>query len=199
MARGIVVTHAGETSSFALEKLERAKLYGSRRRVAIDEEGNVCSRAAMTDDGRVVLRSGMTAQGYFDPDGRQVETSALEAVDEQGRALALVPSTLGVAQPAEGPVDPRHALDLTITAVYRLEAESVGAALAASLATGSVFRIPFNYRPDYRSETAYLVQNDAGCFALVGVPAAATWLEPDAPPPVDDAADDESDLDFDMF
>ena len=199
MAKGIVVTYAGAEASFGLEKLERAKLYGYRRRIAVDADGQACTRAALTEDGQVLLRSGMTAQGYFDPEGRQVETSALTAVDEAGNALSLVPSTLGVAQPLEGPVDPKEVLDLAISSVYRLTPEAVAPKLAEELSAGKVFRAPFNYRPDYRSETAYLVQNDAGFFALVGNPALPPWLSPDAPPPVEESAADEADLDFEMF
>ena len=200
MAKGIVVTRGGASSAFAIEKLERSKLYGSRKRVALDPEGNPCTRASLTDDGRVLIRSGMTAQGYFDAEGRQIETSALGAIDVDGKPLALVTSTLGVAQSLEGPVDPKELLDLAITSVYRLVPENVDASLSADLSSGKVFRAPFNYRPDYRSEVAYLVQNDAGAFALVGVPAEATWLAPDAPPPVEaDEDDDGGDVDFEMF
>jgi hypothetical protein len=198
MAKGIVVLHREATSTFGLEKVERVRLYGSRRRVALDANGEFCTRAALTDDGEVLLRSGMTAQGYFDPAGRQVETNALAAVDPDGHPLPLVPSTLGVPTPLEGPVSPRDVLDLDLTAVYRLVPEGVSPDLAAELASGHAFRVPFNYRPDFRSETAYLVQNEVGLFALVGIPAAAPWLEPDAPPP-DDAQADDDELDFEMF
>jgi hypothetical protein len=199
MAKGIVVTYAGTETSFAIERLERAKLYGYRRRIAIDADGRPCTRAALTEDGQVLLRSGMAAQGYFDPDGRQVETSALTAIDAAGNALSLSPSTLGVAQALEGPVDPREVLDLAISSVYRLVPEGIALGLAEGLSAGHVFRAPFNYRPDYQSEIAYLVQNDAGIFALVGVPAPPPWLSPDAPPPADDTVADEAELDFEMF
>lgn len=199
MAKGIVVTYAGAETSFAIEKLERAKLYGYRRRIAIDADGRPCTRAALTEDGQVLLRSGMTAQGYFDTDGRQVEASALTAIDAAGNALSLSPSTLGVAQALEGPVDPREVLDLAISSVYRLVPEGIALGLAEELSAGHVFRAPFNYRPDYQSEIAYLVQNDTGIFALVGVPAPPPWLSPDAPPPADDTAADDADLDFEMF
>lgn len=199
MAKGIVVTYAGVETSFAIEKLERAKLYGYRRRIAVDAEGRPCTRAALTEDGQVLLRSGMTAQGYFAPDGRQVETSALMAIDAAGNALSLSPSTLGVAQELEGPVDPREVLDLAISSVYRLVPEGIALGLAEQLSAGQVFRVPFNYRPDYQSEIAYLVQNDAGTFALVGVPAPPPWLSSDAPPPADDTAADDAELDFEMF
>jgi hypothetical protein len=81
MAKGISVSFSGATSAFALEKLERSKLYGTRRRVAMGPDGLACGRASLTDDGQVLLRSGMTAQGYFAADGRQVEASELAPVD----------------------------------------------------------------------------------------------------------------------
>jgi hypothetical protein len=61
MPKGIVVPHNGMVSSFQIEKVERAKLYGVRRRLAVDDKGRTCARAALTDDGQVLLRAGMTA------------------------------------------------------------------------------------------------------------------------------------------
>ena len=198
MAKGLVMTLGGAESSFTLQKLERSKLYGARRRIAVDAAGHPCIRAALTDDGRVLLRSGMTAQGYFDPEGRQVETASLGAVDAAGAPLSLVPSTLGVPQEAAG-ADPKELLDLSLTAVYSLAPESLAPDLTEQLAGGAVFRVRFNHRPDYRAETAFVLKNDAGYFALVGTPAPAGWLAPDAAPPVDDGGDDADDLDFEMF
>jgi hypothetical protein len=199
MAKGISVSFSGANSSFAFEKLERSKLYGTRRRVALGADGLACIRASLTEDGQVLLRSGMTAQGYFAEDGRQVDAAELVSVDDAGNPLALVPSTLGVEQPLVGPIDPKELLDVGITSIYRLTPETIDDALAKALASGEIFRAPFNYRPDYRCETAYLVQNDNGLFALVGVPTTPAWLAPDAPPPVDESADADDDLDFEMF
>lgn len=199
MPKGIVVAHNGTLSSFQLEKVERAKLYGVRRRLAVDAKGRTCSRASLTDDGQVLLRAGMTAQGWFDTDGRQVEQKAIGAEDADGRTLDLVPSTLGVEQQLEGPVDAREVVDLSLTAVYRITPEALDQSLAKSLADGQFWRFSFNYRPDYRSETGYLVQNADGIFALVGTPAPARYLEPQAPPPPVDDEDDEGDLDFEMM
>lgn len=198
MAKGIVVELAGTTSSFAMVKLERSKLYGSRRRIAVDADGNQCMRASLTDDGEVLIRSGMTAQGYFDTEGRQVEPSELNAIDDQGRAIPLLPSTLGVPQPLVGPVPATELLDLAVSAVYGLLPEELGEPLASALGRGECFRAPFNYRPDYRSEFVYLIQNDSGIFALVGVAAPALWMEQKTASTVEDA-DEDGELDFDMF
>lgn len=199
MAKGLVLSLDGHVSSFQLEKIERARSYGVRRRLAVDDMGRTCLRAALTDDGQVLLRAGMTAQGWFDTDGRQIEQKAIGAEDADGRPLDLVPSTLGVEQSLVGPVDAREVLDLSLTAVYRVTPDELDEALARSLAEGQFWRFPFNYRPDYRSETGYLVQNADGIFALVGPPAPARYLEPQAPPPPVDDDDDEGDLDFEMM
>lgn len=199
MPKGIVVAHNGSVSSFQIEKVERAKIYGVRRRLAVDQKGRTCVRAALTDDGQVLLRAGMTAQGWFDTDGRQIEQKDIGAEDEDGKPLDLIPSTLGAEQPLEGPIAATEVLDLSLTAVYRIAPEQLDDALAASLAAGELWRFPFNYRPDYRSETGYLVQNADGIFALVGVPAPAEFLEPQAPPPVAGDDDEDDDLDFEMM
>lgn len=199
MAKSVVVSLNGKVSSFQIEKVERAKLYGVRRRLVVDDKGRTCSRASLTDDGQVLLRAGMTAQGWFDSDGRQVEQKSIRAEDADGNLLELVPSTLGVEQSLEGPVDAREVLDLSLTAVYRITPEALDESLAKSLADGQFWRFPFNYRPDYRSEIGYLVQNPEGIFAIIGTPAPAQYLEPHAPPPPADDDEDEGDLDFEMM
>lgn len=199
MAKPIVVSHRGIVSSFQLSKLERQKLYGARRRIPVDGAGEPCSRAALTEDGAVLITAGMTAQGWFDPAGRQVESREIGARDGEGNPLEPVPSTLGEQQQLEGPVPATEVLDLSLTAIYRLEPESLDEGLAASLQEGSIWRFSFNYRPDYRAESAYLLANDEGIFALVGVPAASCFLEPNALPPPEDDDESDDDLDFEML
>lgn len=199
MAKPVVVSHQGVVSSFQLSKLERQKLYGARRRIPVDGAGEPCTRAALTDDGAVLITAGMTAQGWFDPDGRQVESREIGARDGDGHPLEPVPSTLGEEHQLEGPVPATEVLDLSLTAVYRLEPESLDDGLAAALKEGSIWRFSFNYRPDYRAETAYLLANDEGLFALVGVPAGLRFLEPNAPPPPDDDDESDDELDFEML
>jgi hypothetical protein len=199
MAKPVIVSFQGEQSTFQLQKLERQKLYGSKRRIPIDAKGIPCNRAALTDDGAVLLLSGMTAQGWFDPDGAQVESSAIGARGPDGSALELVPSTLGVCQVLEGPIEATEVLDLAVSSAYRLEPETLADSLATSLAAGEAWRFPFNYRPDYRAETAFLVGNDDGIYALIGIPTEVRYLSLNAPPPLE--ADDEGadDLDFEML
>ena len=57
------------------------------------------------------------------------------------------------------------------------------------------------YRGDYRSEVAFLVQNELGCFAVVGSPATPAWIEPAAAPPSIPPSEESEgdDIDFEMF
>jgi len=65
MSKSIVLNFEGGASRFAFSKLDRKKLYGYRRRISLDANGEPCKKGSLTEDGRFVLQSGMTAQGYF--------------------------------------------------------------------------------------------------------------------------------------
>ena len=97
MAKPIVLTYEGVQSSFDHAKLDRARLYGARKRIPLDQDGQTCVKAALTIDGLYLLQSGMTAQGYFDENGRWLQRSQLVGLDPDGHPLELKPSTLGVA------------------------------------------------------------------------------------------------------
>ena len=200
MAKPMIVSINGKTSSFNLAKLERSKLYQIRKRVPLDGSGAACTRAAMTGDGANVIKSGMTAQAYFAGDGRWVPKDELVGINPDGTVAELKPSTLGVEQKLEGPVSPRELLDLDVVATYALAPEAVDEALLTALGNGDLFRFPFNYGADYNCETAYLLANGEGIFAVVGNPTAPLWLEEAevfVADPSDDA--DNDDLDFEMM
>lgn len=201
MAKPIIVTKGGVESRFKLEKLDRSKLYGKRQRQTLDPEGNRCERAELTKDGALLIRSGMTAQAYFDESGKWVPNKKLVGLDKDGNPVDSNPSTLGVAQDLEGPVDPTEVLDLALRAVYLLTPEDLDAGLKKALLKGQVFRFTFNYRATYNSEIAYLVANKSGFFALIGSPGISEWceLETAAVDTFSDDDDDDDDLDFEMF
>lgn len=200
MARVIAVSLDGVESTFGFKAVDRAALYGRRRRVAIDRDGQPCTRASLLEDGSLLLRSGMTGQGYFLADGTFLKQSDLEGFDESGKALARVPSTIGVPQALEGPVDPREVLDLRLETVYALDPEEVSQELTSRLAAGEIFRFSFNFRDDYRPETGFLIANETGAFALIGVPVTHTWcsLQVLVDLPAADEDSDDDDLDFEF-
>lgn len=198
MAKPIIVSLDGVESSFDHSRLDRARLYGNRRRVALDQAGQPCLKAALTVDGLYLLQSGMTAQGYFDEAGRWLQKSELVGLDADGQAVEIKASTLGVSQGLH-PAQPEEVLRHTTAAVYQLEPASLDAGLAARLEGGEVFRFAFNYTSDYRLETAFLVKNAEGFFCLVSEPTLPEWCEPGRLAVVQEAEEASDDLDFDMF
>ena len=201
MAKPIVVRFQGKESRFDHKKVSRRKLYGYRRRQAMDSSGATCTKASLTEDGRFLLESGMTAQGYFTADGRWVPNKELVGLDQEGVVVEKVPSTLGTAQPLEA-VMPQDLLDLRMSSVYALAEQSVDAELKTALEQGIIFRFAFNYRGDYEAETAFLVANDSGIFAVIGDVTSPEWIEPVAVQAVMSEEEEdpfEDDLDFEMF
>ena len=201
MAKPIIIESQGKVSQFDFAKLSRSKLYGRRQRVALDPSGERCKRAALTADGSLLIQSGMTAQGYFDESDTWVPNRELVGLDGSGQPMEKQPSTLGECQPLEGPVPPSDLSDLRVDAIYQLEPIEVDPGLQQQLDGGQIFRFTFNYRADYRPETAFLVANKTGTYALVGQPALPEWCElAQVPPPVVEEEDPfADDLDFEMF
>ncbi len=198
MARPIVVSLNGVPSSFEFEKLDRSKLYGSRKRQVLGPDGLPCQRAELVAEGDVLVRSGMTAQGYFDEKGYWYETKELKGIGVDDQPVEKVESTLGVEQALEGPISATEALDLAVDVVYALEPTEVAPELLQSLQGGDIYRFSFSYRGGWQASTALLVSNDEGLFALVGHKREPIWCSlNEAPPP---AVEEESDeLDFEMF
>jgi hypothetical protein len=198
VARSIVVSWEGKESSFGYAKLDRGKLYATRKRLPLDPQGNVCKRAELSDDGSMLVVSGMTGQGYFDETGRWIPNKELVGLDRDGNEVPLRPSTLGQAQ-ALAEVEPELLLDAAIGGVYMLDAEEVDDDLTKALDDGKIFRFDFNTRADYHMETAYLVANEHGTFVLLGDTMDVPWCVLDQPSVMIDDDDDDAELDFEMF
>lgn len=198
MAKPIIVVLDGNESSFDHAKLERTKLYGSRRRVPLDQDGQGCVKSALTTDGLYLLQTGMTAQGYFDEAGRWLQKNQLVGIGADGLALELKPSTLGAAQTLES-VAPSTVLDHAVDAVYALDAMTLDAVLKQRLEAGEVFSFKFKYGADFRLDTAFLVHNSEGVFCLVGTPISPVWAEPGKVSVLEDEDESTDELNFDMF
>jgi hypothetical protein len=198
MAKPIIVLADGAEASFDIVKIDRSKIYGSRKRVATDAQGNPCVRASLLADGSELLLPGMTAQGYFTETGKPVSRQEMVGLDENGNVVETQPSTLGVAQALEGPVDPAEVLGLDLDSVFYLEAVAGADGIGARLKGGDVFKFAFNYSAGLETGTAYLVGNDEGYFALAGARAAPEWVEEAAVFFAEESVtEDAGDLDFD--
>jgi hypothetical protein len=202
MPRTIVVNLDGEVSEFAITTVRRDKLYGKKKAVVVDENGEECDSAYLTRDGSALLPSGSMAYLYVDDEYNVCERSDRVAVDEDGEPVEKVDSTLGNEQPLEGPIDAQRVLEHTTKSVYELAPESLGDSLRAALDDGDIFETRFNYRRSFDDAPAFLLANDEGYFALVGEPAPLEPIEPEQVEEAEDADHEDpfdDDLDFSMF
>jgi hypothetical protein len=199
-SREIVVRYGDEETAFKFARVDRAKLYGRKERVILDENGERCVPAYLTADGAALVPPGGTAHVYVDEQFDTVERSSLKAVDEAGEPLEQIPSTLGVPQ-ALTPVTPERLLDHVVSSVYELSSENTGPALKKALEDGELFECTYCYRDGYDSDVLFLLGNEEGLFALVASPTGFTFLSREAPPPEPAADEDEleEDLDFSMM
>lgn len=199
MAKPVILSFHGTDHSFVPTRVDRAKLYGVRKRIAVDSSGSTCTKAALTADGSTLITSGMTSQGYFAPGGRWVARNEMVGLDVDEQVVEIKPSTLGVAQSVEGPVDPVAVLRLDVESVFALEPEDIASTLVTSMKSGEIYRCAFNYAAGLEVEVAYLVANDEGVFALVGKPFDIAWSEQGAVFVAELTDDDADDLDFDQL
>ena len=199
MAKPIIISKDNEESIFQIRKIERKKLYGYRKRLAIDENNEECKRASLTEDGQILIKSGMTSQGWFIDGGKQIESNDIGAIDENNNELNLIPSTLGIKQNLEGPVNEKELLDLFVTTVYLILPNEISKDLESSLNKGEIWKSNFNFRADYRMGTCFIFKNDTGYFAIVGIPNQINMLSSNAPPPEDEESENDEELDFEMF
>ena len=200
MAKPFMVQLGAETFSFVLTEVERSDLYGTRKRLPIDAKGQTCTRAALTSDGSLLIATGMSGQGYFNQKGQYVPRARLVGIDAKGAVVESKPSTLGLPQVLEGPMQASGLLDLELLSVYLLVPEQSEGSLLDRLKEGDIYSCNFNYAASLEVERAYLVANEQGIFALVGKPLAVDWVEEGArfAPPVE-AAETSDDLDFEML
>ena len=200
MAKLILINYQGEEAQFSHKKVDRSKLYGSRKRIPLDPAGENCQRCELSDDGSTLIMSGMTSQGYFDSDINWIPNKELIGMDSSGKVLDKVPATLGVAQ--DGVLSELEPLlDLAVDSIYQLDPEEVPQSIQTVLESGKAISFPFNYREDYHAESAYLVLNDEGYFALIGNPIKPEWMELDqiVEETFESESEEDDDLDFEMF
>ena len=190
MERTLEVACEGTASSFAISKLSRATLYGSKRRVPVDAEGRPCRAAALTRDGRFLLPPGSTATLYLDNEGNAVERAEITSAGKHQDAQR------NGGQPEAATA--AEVLDCAIRQVYALTPVAIGEPLEGLLTATGMCRLPSD--PAFAGAARFLVKNDAGYFLLVGERSGFGFVGPDqvdlSIPESDGAWDD---LDFAML
>jgi hypothetical protein len=199
MAKPVLLRFKGSVSSFEPIKVDRSKVYGMKKRIAIDSKGRNCTRAALSADGSQLIKAGMIAQGYFTSDGFPISRSEMVGIDINGNTVELKPSTLGIEQDLHGPVDPIEVLEFKLQSLFWLNPIDTSDLLAAELNNGSVFKCHFNFSAGLELETAFILANPEGVFAIVGKTIEPKWVEESQVFLPDQDEDEEDELDFESL
>ena len=157
----------GKTASFTVTRIDRSKLYGSKKRIAVDVQGQECSRAALTRDGKYILPTGGTALLYVTDDGDVVERNQLQAIDPEESNGDSGESSPDKAMELGPAVSDDEILDYTIINAYMLEPVSLPSELELALASGTTcYQVlsPVSHN-GYQS---FLLKNNTGYFLLTG-------------------------------
>ena len=171
MAKPIVFSFEGTETSFGMNKVDRARLYGYKQLEVVDDEGHACELATLADDGRTLVGKGGTGIGYLSADGNWCVKEKLRPVNLEGDAIIPVKSSFGSAIQLEHEVTIDEYLDHSIRLVYRLEwpEQADRNALIQRIRDGGIFRFSYSYRGGLEADTGFLIANDQGeIFMLVG-------------------------------
>ena len=200
MAAYLDVTYQGQPSRFALTAIDRKRLHGYTKRVALDADGNECTTAHLTQDGRFLLTAGSTADLYTNERGDSVPRTDLVPVGRYGHALETLAPTTGRSQEAKGPVAPEDILDCVVVKAYALAPETLSPALQSALARCAIFKISHRPRKTAQATTAFLLANEVGLFLVQTEPCGFEFVGPEQlPAETDDWADDQDEeFDFDQ-
>jgi hypothetical protein len=160
------LTYHGRPTRLSVHPIDRARLLGATKRVALDANGHECDTAWLTRDGRHLLHAGSFADLYVNERGDAVERRDLVPVDAAGKSVPSRASTRGDSQELTEPVEPAVLLDHVVTRAYVLAAEALDPALERELRGGSLFPVAFRPRKTVHPTPAFLLANADGVFLL---------------------------------
>ena len=199
MARELILNLNKKTSSFAISKIDRKKLYGFKKRLYLDEKGKECSRANLEEETGIVFVSSDVSSSYLDHKGNFIDKKELEAIDDNGKKVTKQDSTLSKDVQLESASE-EDALNLKVNSVYHLEPKNFDKDLKSKLDKGEIFSFPFNYYSDFKLEDGIILKGEKDYFALIGRKTMCNWIgehSDELPEEVEEFED--NDLDFEMM
>ena len=132
-------------------KVDRAKLYGSRVKIALDDDETECRLISMSECGTVCIPKGGTGLGYLSPERKWVNRGELKTVNLDGSTAELFPSSFNVVNILkEATID--DLLKCAVDSFYRLTAEP---GLIEAM-NNRIFSFSYCYRDSYETTPAFL-------------------------------------------
>ena len=175
-----LVFHFGKCDlAFSLGKVDRAKLYGYKETLVVDEDGDPCELATLASDGRTVAGKGGIAMAYLSPDGSWCERGLLTPIDVEGNEIPPAPSSFSAPVKLVEQATIEDYLDHNIRSVYALDllpdespsqsADAAAEKLLAELKDGVIYKFPYSFRGGVAVDQGFLLANEAGdTFLAIG-------------------------------
>ncbi len=164
MARSLtfIIAKGKSKASFdcTIHKVDRSKLYGSRKIETLDLDGNKCDLATLLDDGKTLVPYGGTASGYINSDGEWVCRKDITPVDFDGNKLEKVPSSFDVGLPLDEEVSAEEFLDHSIRLTYALQSNNMDETFLKAINNGVIYKTFFSYRGGIDPDPAFVMQGD---------------------------------------
>ena len=198
MAAHLDLTYQGQPSRFTRIPIDRKRLHGYTKRMALDADGHHCATAHLTRDGRFLLRAGSTADLYLNKEGDSVPRTDLVPIDDDGQAVAATSPATGRDREIEGPVPVDELLDSVVVRAYALTPESVAPDLHSALTRGAIFRLSRRSRKATQPGLAFLLANEHGLFLLQTEPCGFEFMGPEQTMTEPDEGPDDRDEEFDF-
>jgi len=180
-------------------KVDRAKLYGSSKKIVRDMKGNECVLSNLYNGDRI-LPKGSISQVLLDNEGLFVNRSSLVGFNSSNKQVDKVSSIFSIDNKCEK-VDLDEFLSVNVKSIYQLAIEEDNQEKWNILfANDEIYHFIFNYREDYEGDDAYLISNGEDLFITVGKKNDFEFLEQNNIV-IDDEEEEEIDdeLDFSMF
>lgn len=204
MPRTLSFTYNDQAIDFAMHKVDRSRLYGSKELLVVDDDGESCELHTLAEDGKTLIGKGGTGIGYVDADGNWIVKADLNAVDLEGEQVVPVKSSFGAPIALAEKATESEFLNHNVRLIYRLESEGLDEGLKKELDAGAIFKFPYSFRGGLVADAGFMLHNDAGeIFFLVGDPTTAEFvgLQQVASTVVEqtEASGDEDMMDFGMI
>ncbi len=146
-------------------KIDRKKLYGWTKIVAVDDNGDECKLVSTDDTGTLIIPAGGTGLGMLSPEGKWVERSELTAVDNDGEAARLQASSFAGANKLEEKISVEEFLDHSITDFYELENSDKA---FIKVIGNDIYMFEYSYHDSYEKSPAFLLVADGRLYMLTG-------------------------------
>jgi hypothetical protein len=204
MGKPLTFRHQNHDLPFAMEKVDRTKLYGYIEVEAVDDDGRTCELMTLCGDGRTIVAKGGRGIAFLSQEGNWLARSQLTARDLDGNRVEPVASSFAAPLPLLKKTTIEDYLSHNIKSVYALTPEGDAGPLLAELRAGDIYTFPYSFRGGLVADVGFLLAGADGTpFLCVGQETSIHFIGLDQMgAPVEDEgpdADEDEDLDFGMM